>query len=168
LDGLVHIGNLSWNEEGDEVIKTYSKGQEVECVVVGVEVERQRIALGIKQLTENPFDTFINGSKKGAAVNGKVVQILPNAYLVEVAEGIVARLAQREMPRDQAALAIGDAVEGKVISADKRRQRVELSVRQLLRDEEQSSIRDYAKKNKEEEAPSALALELQRMLSSKK
>jgi small subunit ribosomal protein S1 len=88
--------------------------------------------------------------------------------LVEVAEGIVARLAQREMPRDQAALAIGDTVEGKVISADKRRQRVELSVRQLLRDEEQSSIRDYAKKNKEEEAPSALALELQRMLSSKK
>jgi len=55
-----------------------------------------------------------------------------------------------------------------VISADKRRQRVELSVRQLLRDEEQSSIRDYAKKNKEEEAPSALALELQRMLSTKK
>jgi len=167
LDGLVHIGNISWDVSGDEAIKAYQKGQDVECAVIGVDVERGRIALGVKQLTANPFETFVLGSKKGAAVNGKVVEILPNAYLIEVADGIVARLAQREMPRDQAALKVGDEVEAKVTNVDRRRERIELSVRQLLRDEERNSIRDYAKQNKAEEAPSALALELQRKFLNK-
>ncbi len=167
LDGLVHIGNISWNKPGDEAIQDYQKGQEVECAVVGVDVERGRIALGIKQLTANPFETFIQGSKKGAAVNGKVVEVLPNAYRVEVADGIVAYLAQREVPRDQGALVVGDEVEAKIINIDRKRERVELSIRQLLRDEERNSIRDYAKKNEAEETPSALALELQRKLLGK-
>lgn len=167
LDGLVHIGNLSWDAQGDEAIKAYSKGQDIECVVIGVDVERQRIALGIKQLTENPFDTFINAAKRGTAVSGKVVEVLPNAYLIEVAEGIVARLAQREMPREQAALKVGDVVEAKITDVDRRRQRVELSVRQLLQDEERDSIRDYERQVKQDEAPSALALELQRKFLNK-
>ncbi len=167
LDGLVHIGNLSWDKKGDDVIQDYTKGQDVECAVIGVDVERGRIALGIKQLTANPFETFITGSKKGAAVNGKVVEVLPNAYLIEVADGIVARLAQREVPREQAALKVGDDVEAKVTNIDRKRERVELSVRQLLRDEERDSIRDYAKQNKADEAPSALALELQRKFLDK-
>ncbi|HID36877.1 MAG TPA: S1 RNA-binding domain-containing protein [Ghiorsea sp.] len=167
LDGLVHIGNISWDVSGDEAIKDYQKGQEVECAVIGVDVERGRIALGVKQLTANPFETFIAGSKKGAAVNGKVIEVLPNAYLIEVADGIVARLAQREMPREQAALKIGDEVEAKVTNIDRKRERVELSIRQLLRDEERDSIRDYAKKNKADESPSALALELQRKFLNK-
>ena len=167
LDGLVHIGNLSWTEKGEEAIQAYQKGQEVECVVLGVDVERQRIALGIKQLTANPFETFIQGSKKGAAVNGKVVEVLPNAYLIEVAEGIVARLAQREIPRDQGALEVGDEVEAKIINIDRKRERVELSVRQLLHDEERDSIRQYTTKTQKDDTPSALALELQRKLLDK-
>jgi len=165
LDGLVHIGNLSWDVEGSEAMQAYSKGQEVECAVVGVEVDRQRIALGIKQLSEDPFITFVKGSKRGTAVNGKVVEVLPNAYLVEVADGIVARLAMREMPREEAKLAVGAEVEAKVIDADRRRRRIELSVRQLLRDEERDSIRHYAEQIKQEAAPSALALQLQKMMN---
>ncbi|MDX8384638.1 MAG: S1 RNA-binding domain-containing protein [Ghiorsea sp.] len=167
LDGLVHIGNLSWDVQGDEAIQAYSKGQEVECVVIGVEVERERIALGIKQLSEDPFITFVNGAKRGTAVNGKVVEVLPNAYLVEVADGIVARLAMREMPREDGKLEVGAAVEAKVTDVDRRRRRVELSVRQFLRDEERDSIRHYAEQNKQEEAPSALAIQLQKMLNNK-
>jgi small subunit ribosomal protein S1 len=167
LDGLVHIGNLSWDIQGDEAIKAYSKGQEVECVVIGVDVERQRIALGIKQLTENPFDTFMNGAKRGAAVNGKVVELLPNACLVEVAEGIVARLAFREIPREQTNPAVGDEIEAKITNVDSKRNRIELSIRQLLRDEERDSMRMYAEQVKQEAAPSALALELQRKFLDK-
>jgi len=167
LDGLVHIGNISWDVQGDEAIQAYSKGQEVECVVIGVDVERERIALGIKQLTENPFDTFMNGAKRGTAVNGKVVEVLPNACLVEVAEGIVARLAFRETPREESNPAVGDDIEAKVINVDRKRQRIELSVRQLLRDEERDSIRDYASQVKKDDAPSALALELQRKFLDK-
>ncbi|MDQ6989998.1 MAG: S1 RNA-binding domain-containing protein [Mariprofundaceae bacterium] len=167
LDGLVHIGNLSWDVVGDEAIQAYSKGQEVECVVIGVDVERERIALGIKQLTADPFETFLQGVKRGTAVNGKVTEVLPNAYLVEVAEGITARLAMREMPREEAKLEVGAEVQAKVTEIDRRRQRVELSVRQLLRDEERDSIRHYAEQIKQEEAPSALALQLQQMLNKK-
>ena len=168
LDGLVHIGNISWDVPGDEAIKAYSKGQEVECVVIGVEVDRQRIALGIKQLTANPFETFINGVKRGAAVNGKVVELLPNACLLEVAEGIVARLAFREIPRENGTPNVGDEIEAKIINVDQKRQRVELSVRQLLRDEEKDSMRMYTDQVKQESEPSALALELQRKLIDKK
>lgn len=168
LDGLVHIGNLSWDVPGDEAIKAYSKGQEVECVVIGVDVERQRIALGIKQLSANPFDTFIQGAKSGAAVDGKVVELLPNACLVEVADGIVARLAFREIPREQGNPSVGDEIEAKIINVDKKRQRVELSIRQLLRDEERDSMKMYADQVKKEDEPSALALELQRKLLNKK
>ncbi|MDQ7003449.1 MAG: S1 RNA-binding domain-containing protein [Ghiorsea sp.] len=167
LDGLVHIGNISWDIPGDEAIQAYQKGQEVECAVIGVDVERGRIALGVKQLTANPFETFALGSRKGTSVNGTVIDILPNAYLIEVAEGIIARLAQREVPREQSALALGDEVEAKITNIDRRRERVELSIRQFLRDEERDSIRDYAKRNKAEEAPSALALELQRKFLNK-
>ncbi|MDX8387145.1 MAG: S1 RNA-binding domain-containing protein [Ghiorsea sp.] len=168
LDGLVHIGNLSWDVQGDEAIKAYSKGQEVECVVIGVDVERQRIALGIKQLTANPFDTFMAGAKRGTAVNGKVVEVLPNACLVEVAEGIVGRLAFREIPREQTNPAVGDEIEAKITKVEQKRQRIELSIRQLLHDEERDSMRMYADQVKQEAAPSALALELQRKLLGKK
>jgi len=168
LDGLVHIGNLSWDVKGDEAIQAYQKGQDVECAVIGVDVERERIALGVKQLTANPFETFVQGSKRGTAVNGKVIEVLPNAYLVEVADGIVARLAQREVPREHGALAVGAEVEAKVTNIDRRRERVELSISQFLRDEERDSIRDYASQNKAEEAPSALALELQKKFLNKK
>jgi len=167
LDGLVHIGNLSWDVEGDEAIKAYCKGQEIEVAVVGVDVERQRIALGIKQLTADPFETFLQGSKRGTAVNGKVIEVLPNAYLVEVAAGITARLAMREMPREEAKLEVGATVEAKITAIDRKRQRVELSVRQLLRDEERDSIRHYAEQVKQEDAPSSLALQLQKMLNQK-
>lgn len=168
LDGLVHIGNISWDAQGDEAIKAYSKGQEVECVVIGVDVERQRIALGIKQLTSNPFETFVKGVKRGEGVNGKVIELLPNACLVEVAEGIVARLAFREIPREQSNPAVGDEIEAKIINVDNKRQRVELSIRQLLRDEERDSMRMYADQVKQEDAPSALALELQKKVFNKK
>lgn len=168
LDGLVHIGNLSWDVDGAEAIKTYSKGQDVECVVIGVEVDRQRIALGIKQLSEDPFDTFISGAKRGSTVNGKVVEILPNAVLVEVADGIVARLALREIPRENGNPAVGDAIEAKVIDVNRQRRRVELSVRKMLQDEERNAMRHYAEQNKAEEAPSALALQLQKMLGEKR
>jgi len=168
LDGLVHIGNLSWDIDGAEAIKAYSKGQEVECVVIGVEVDRQRIALGIKQLSADPFDTFINGAKRGAAVNGKVVEVLPNAVLVEVADGIVARLALREIPRENGNPAVGDEIEAKIIDVNRQRRRVELSIRKLMMDEERDSMRQYAEQNKAEEAPSALALQLQKMLGTKR
>jgi len=164
MDGLVHLENLSWNQDAAEALATFSKGQEVECVVLGVDVQQQRIALGIKQLSEDPFDLFLSGVKRGSSVNGKVVEIKPNGAIVEVAPGVQAYLGSREVPRDHEALKVGLEVEAKVIEVNRKRRQVSLSISQQLRDDERNAIRDYSKQVAKDSGPSALALELQRKL----
>jgi len=167
LDGLVHIGNISWTEAGEEAIKSYNKGQDVECVVLGVDVAKQRIGLGIKQLSDDPFEVFIAGVKRGATVKGKVTEIVSGAVWIELAESVRARLALREVPRDHDTLKEGDEIEAKVIDVNRRRRQVDLSIRQFLNDEEREAVRQYSQSIASEEAPSALALELQRKLLGK-
>ena len=168
LDGLVHLGNISWEKDGAEAIGEFKKSQEVEAVILGVDVDRQRISLGIKQLSSDPFELFLDGVKRGGIVKGKVVEINSGAAMVELADGVQARLALREVPRENDALKVGDEVEAKVIDSNRKRRQVELSIRQLLRDEEREAMRSYSQGVKNEETPSALALELQRKLLGKK
>ena len=168
LDGLVHLGNISWEKDGAEVISDYKKSQEVEAVILGVDVERQRISLGIKQLSSDPFELFLDGVKRGGVVKGKVVEINAGAAMVELADGVQARLALREVPRENDALKVGDEVEAKVIDSNRKRRQVEISVRQLLRDEERDAMKNYAQDVKNDATPSALALEIQRKLLGKK
>ncbi len=164
LDGLVHIGNLSWSEPGAEAIKRYAKGDEVECVVLGVDVERGRISLGVKQLESDPFEVFLDNAPRGARVQGKVKSAVSGGYTVELAPGVEAFLPARELPKDAADLEPGADVEAKIVEVDRKRRRVRLSVRQMLRDEEREAIRSYAESVSRNDAPSALALELQRKL----
>ncbi|MBL1352340.1 MAG: 30S ribosomal protein S1 [Zetaproteobacteria bacterium] len=167
LDGLVHIGNLSWTESGQDVIQNYQKGQEVECVVLGVDVAKQRIALGIKQLQDDPFEVFMAGVKRGAAVKGTVIEVASGAAWVQLGEHVRARLALREVPRDQS-LNAGDEIEAKVIDVNRRRKQVDLSIRQFLSDEEREAVREYSQSVDQDDAPSALALALQRSLEQQK
>ncbi|MDQ6952339.1 MAG: 30S ribosomal protein S1 [Mariprofundaceae bacterium] len=167
LDGLVHIGNLSWTESGQDVIQNYQKGQEVECVVLGVDVAKQRIALGIKQLQDDPFEVFMAGVKRGATVKGTVIDVASGAAWVQLGEHVRARLALREVPRDQS-LNAGDEIEAKVIDVNRRRKQVDLSIRQFLSDEEREAVRQYSQTVANEDGPSALALALQRSLAQQK
>ncbi len=164
LDGLVHIGNLSWSEPGDEAIRRYGKGDEVECVVLDVDAGRGRISLGIKQLEDDPFDVFLSQASRGARVRGKVRAAVSGGYTVELAPGVEGFLPARELPKDAPEPAPGSEIETKVVETDRKRRRVRLSVRQMLRDEEREAIRDYAASVSRKETPSALALELQRKL----
>ncbi len=164
LDGLVHLENLSWERKGAEVLKEYQKGQEVEAVVLGVDVEKQRISLGIKQLTDDPFEVFLAGVRRGQAVNGTIAELRPSGAIVELAEGVQAFLPMREVPREYGELNVGDSVEAKITDINRKRRQVELSVRQHLRDEERNAVRNYAKQAAKDDTPSALALELQRKL----
>ena len=162
MDGLVHLENLSWDQNATEALAAYSKGQEVECVVLGVDVQQQRIALGIKQLSEDPFDLFISGVKRGSSVNGTVVETKPNGFIIKVAEGVQAYLGTREVPREHEELKVGLKVEAKIIEVNRKRRQVSLSISQHLRDEERDAIRNYSQQISKDSAPSALALELQR------
>ncbi len=167
LDGLVHIGNLTWKGDADACLAEYQKGQEVECVVLGVDVERQRVSLGIKQLQDDPFTLFLAGAKEGGRVSGKVVEAAGWGYVIEVADGVRGRLSKRELPKEQEALEIGAEVEAKIIGVNKKKREVDLSVRQMLRDEERDAIRHYRSSQAADSTPSALALELQKKLMAR-
>jgi len=160
----MHVENLCWEQKGEDALKAYQKGQEVECVVLGVDVEKQRIALGIKQLSDDPFELFMNGVKRGSSVQGKVAEIKPGGVIVELAEGVRAYLANREVPREHDALKEGDEIEARITEVNRKRRQVELSIRQQLQAEERDAVRNYSRKSAEDSTPSALALELQRKL----
>ncbi len=166
MDGLVHMENLSWEQKGSDALAEYSKGQEVECVVLGVDAEKQRISLGIKQLSGDPFELFMSSIKRGDSVNGKVAELNQGGAVIDLAEGVQAFLPRREVPREHAELKVGDAVEAKIIEVNHKRRQVDLSIRQQLRDEERDAMRSYSKQAAEESVPSALALQLQRMLEA--
>ena len=167
MDGLVHLENLSWEQEATTALKEYSKGQTVECVVLGVDVKQQRISLGIKQLSQDPFELFLAGVQRGSSIHGKIVEVKPAGSVVEVAENVQAFLPSREVPRDHDELKVGDEVEAKVTEVNRKRRQVTLSISQQLRDEERDAVRNYSQQAAQESAPSALALELQRKLLSK-
>jgi len=167
LDGLVHVGNLTWKGDADTCLTEYKKGQEVECVVLGVDVERQRVSLGIKQLQDDPFTLFLAGAKEGGSVSGKVVEVAGWGYVLEVADGVRARLSKRELPKEQEVLELGAEVEAKISGINKKKREVDVSVRQMLRDEERDAIRHYRSSQAADAAPSALALELQRKLKAR-
>ncbi|WP_167631417.1 30S ribosomal protein S1 [Mariprofundus ferrooxydans] len=168
MDGLVHMENLSWEKSGAAAMEPYSKGQEVEAVVLGVDVEKQRIALGIKQLSADPFELFLAGVKRGNSVNGTVVDVKPAGVVVELADGVQAFMPMREVPRDHGELKVGSEVEAKIVEVNNKRRQVTLSIRQHLIQEEREAMRNYSRQTAEESAPSALALELQRKLFGKK
>jgi len=167
MDGLVHKENLSWDRAGADAMEAYSKGQEIEAVVLGVDVEKQRIALGIKQLSEDPFELFLAGAKRGGGVNGTVVEVKPAGVIVELAEGVQAFMPMREVPRDHGELKVGSEVEAKIIEVNNKRRQVTLSIRQHLIQEEREAVRNYTRQTTNESEPSALALELQRTLFGK-
>ncbi|ATX81446.1 SSU ribosomal protein S1P [Mariprofundus ferrinatatus] len=168
LDGLVHMENLSWEKHGSEALAEYKKGQDVECVVLGVDVDKQRISLGIKQLSSDPFELFMENVKRGDSVNGKVFEVKPAGAVVELAESVHAFLSRREIPREFEELKEGVEIEAKVIEVNRKRRQVELSIRQQLRDEERDAVRSYSQQAARDATPSALALELQKKVLGKK
>ena len=96
IDGLVHLSDLSWNEPNKTAVRNYKKGQEVEAIVLGVDVERERISLGIKQLDTDPFTTFISLNEKGAIVTGKIKAVDAKGAEIELAEDVVDYLRASE------------------------------------------------------------------------
>jgi len=166
LDGLVHIGNLSWDRPGSELLDEYQKGQEVTCVVLGGDIERQRISLGIKQLTVDPFDIFLKGAGRGACVHGTVTGLKSGEAIVEISKGVQAVLSLREVPHEHDEIKIGTELDAKIIEVDRSRRKVKLSINLLIRDEERDAIRSYSRSMRKDPAPSALALELKRKLAA--
>jgi small subunit ribosomal protein S1 len=134
IDGLVHLSDLSWNETGEAAVRNYKKGQEVEAVVLAIDVERERISLGIKQLDGDPFTTFVSINDKGAVVTGKVKTVDAKGAEIDLGEDVLGYLRASEISRDRVedarnVLKEGDEVSAVVVNVDRKTRNIQLSIK---------------------------------------
>jgi len=148
IDGLVHTSDISWNENDEEAIRQYKKGDEVETVILAVDPERERISLGIKQLEQDPFQNYIALHDKGSLVNGIIKEVDAKGAVVTLAENVEGYLRASEIQRDRVEdartlLNEGDEIEAKFIGVDKKAKTISLSIKAKDREEESNAIKDY-------------------------
>jgi small subunit ribosomal protein S1 len=149
IDGLIHLTDLSWNKPGEEAVREYQKGQEVEAMVLSIDPERERISLGIKQIEKDPFASFIADKPKGSIVSGTVVSVDAKAAVVDLGDGIEGLLRASEMAKDRVEdarsfLNEGDQIEAKITGMDRKGRSIYLSIKAKDSDEEQEALKDYA------------------------
>jgi len=148
IDGLVHLSDISWNEPGEEAVRNYSKGEEIEAVVLSVDPERERISLGIKQLDKDPYSNFVAEHSKGSIVKGTVTEVDAKAAVVDLGDGVEGTLRASELSRDRTedvrtVLNVGDEVEAKFMGVDRKNRTISLSIKAKDTEEEAAMLQDY-------------------------
>ena len=145
IDGLVHLSDLSWSQPGEEAVRNYKKGDEVEAVVLAIDVERERISLGIKQMEGDPFGGFVSGHEKGAVVTGTVKSLDAKGAVIELEGGVEAYLKASEVSADRVEdirthLKEGDSVTAVIINVDRKNRGINLSIKALNKAEESAAM----------------------------
>ncbi|MGO2385851.1 MAG: 30S ribosomal protein S1 [Psychrobacter sp.] len=149
IDGLVHLSDISWNETGEDAIRNYNKGDTVEAMVLSVDAEANRISLGVKQLSSDPFNEYLVNNDRGAIVNGKVKEVDAKGATIELADEVEAYLRASEIQRDRVEdatkhLSVGDDVEAKIISVDRKTRNINLSIKAKDEAEERQAIKELS------------------------
>ena len=149
IDGLVHLSDISWNDTGEDVIRNFKKGEEIEAVVLAVDAERERISLGIKQMDQDPLSGYLAENQKGSIVSGTVKEIDAKAAIIDLGDGIDGVLRATEYARDKiedlrTVLKEGDEVEAKFIGVDRKTRAINLSIKAKEEQEEADVLQDYS------------------------
>ncbi|MEA2079496.1 MAG: S1 RNA-binding domain-containing protein, partial [Pseudomonadota bacterium] len=150
IDGLIHLSDISWNETGEEAVRNYKKGEELEAVVLSVDAERERISLGIKQMEKDPFSGFSADNAKGSIVKGVIKEVDAKAAIVDLGDGIEGTLRASELARDRVedartVLSVGQEIEAKYIGMDRKTRTIALSIKAKDSDEEAAAVKDYSR-----------------------
>jgi small subunit ribosomal protein S1 len=161
IDGLVHLSDISWHEVGEEAVRKYKKGDEIDTVILSVDPERERISLGIKQLERDPFAEYVQVNDKGTVITGTVKSVDAKAAIVELAEDVEAVLKASEMSQDRVEdlttqLKEGDQVEAKIINLDRKNRVINLSVKSKDIDEEKQAMKEVREKQVESSGPTTI------------
>jgi len=148
IDGLVHLSDISWEIPGEEAVRNYKKGEEVEAVVLSIDPERERISLGIKQLDQDPLSKFLAEHEKGSIVKGVVKEVDARGAVVELEDGIEGQLRASELSRDRVedarmVLKPGDEVEARFMGLDRKNRTVSLSIKAKEAHEEAQAVESY-------------------------
>ena len=155
IDGLVHLSDVSWNDE-EEAIRQLEKNQEIEAIVLSIDVERERISLGIKQLQEDAFNEYTQLNNKGSRVKGKVNEITDERIVLLLSEGVQGYIPFKDYQNSsqEGDPSLGDEIEVVVASIDKKDREIILSLRALEKAEERDALKDNVERNKEIEESS--------------
>ncbi|MCW8825523.1 MAG: 30S ribosomal protein S1 [Gammaproteobacteria bacterium] len=150
IDGLIHLSDLSWNEGGEEDVRNFNKGDELEAVILAIDPERERISLGIKQMDQDPFSMYVAENQKGTIVNGTVREVDARGAVIDLADQVEGYLRASELSRDRVedastVLKVGEAVEAKFIAVDRKNRRISLSIKAKDNDDEKVAVDDYNK-----------------------
>lgn len=145
IDGLVHLSDLSWSEAGEEAVRKYKKGDEVEAVVLGIDVEKERISLGIKQLEGDPFNSFVAIHDKGSIVDGTIKAVDPKGAVVSLGDDVEGYLRASEISHDRVedarnVLKEGEAVNAMIVNIDRKSRNINLSIKAKDSAEQQEAI----------------------------
>jgi small subunit ribosomal protein S1 len=148
IDGLVHLSDISWDIPGEEAVRNYRKGQEVEAMVLAIDPERERISLGIKQLDQDPFSSWLAQNPKGSIVRGTVTEVDARGAEVDLGGGITGYLRASELARGRVedartVLKTGEEVEAKFTAVDRKNRSVQLSIKAKEAHEEQEAVESY-------------------------
>jgi len=148
IDGLVHLSDISWDAPGEEAVRNYSKGQEIEAAVLAIDAERERISLGIKQLEKDPFSAWLAEHPKNSIVKGTVTEVDARGAMVDLGDGVIGSLRASELARGRVedarmVLKVGEEVEAKFTNVDRKNRSVALSIKAKEVYEEAEAIKDY-------------------------
>ncbi len=148
IDGLVHLSDLSWDVPGEEAVRNYQKGQQVEAMVLSIDPERERISLGIKQLAQDPFSDYIADNPKGTIVKGVVKEVDARGAVIDLGNGIEGQLRSSELARDRVedartVLKVGQEIEARFTGVDRKTRTIALSIKAKEIHEEQEAVSNY-------------------------
>ncbi|MDO9105469.1 MAG: 30S ribosomal protein S1 [Methylovulum sp.] len=152
IDGLVHMSDISWAEDGEASVREFKKGDELETVILAVDSERERISLGIKQLEQDPFQNFLATHEKGSLVKGTIKEVDAKGAVVTLADYVEGYIRASEIQRDRVEdartlLKEGDTVEAKFVGVDKKSKSISLSIKAKDQDEETHTIKDHSQQS---------------------
>ena len=173
IDGLVHLSDLSWTHSGEDAVRNYKKGDEVEAMVLSIDVERERISLGIKQMEGDPFSSFISVNDKNSIVKGIVKSIDAKGSVISLDNDVEGYLRSSEISRDRvedirAHLKEGDSVEVMIINVDRKNRGINLSIKAKDLAEESHAIKKVATESPDNAGTTSLGALLKAKMDTKK
>lgn len=148
IDGLIHLSDITWNDSGEDAVRNFKKGDEIEAVVLSVDPERERISLGIKQMDKDPFSNFVAVNSKGSKVNGTVLSVEAKGAVIDLGDGIEGYLRSSEISQERVedaktVLSVGEAIESVFMGVDRKNRTISLSIKAKDSADEKAAMSDF-------------------------
>ena len=161
IDGLVHLSDISWEESGEEAVRNYNKGDEIETVILSIDSERERISLGIKQLEDDPYMDYVSNFEKGSVVTGRVLTVEAKSATLELQDRVEGTLRASEVSRDKVEdirtiLKEGEEIEVKIANIDQKNRHISLSIKAIEIDDENAAIKEHKNQESSDVSPGTI------------